>query len=984
MKKLLTAVFLALTLVAISVCTSACSQNRLPAPVNISIDDSYVLSWEAVEHSHGYIVSIKDSAGEITETAARLTNYNLEKKDAGDYEIRIKAVGDDGYSDSLWSEIIYFHKDYENGCIYEKINNGNEYRLTGYGTSSGVVEVGDLYRGKPVTEIGDAAFRNSRAESVIIGNNVRSIGESAFYNAAQMTSITIPESVKSIGAEAFQACFALNNVVIPDSITVIGDNMFNYCRSLTDIQIPAIESIGQYAFANCTSLTEFEVPDSVTSIGMAAFLNDKALERVTIGAGVTYIGSLAFGNAEKLAEVKFSDSGELESIGQEAFGNCYALTSADLPEGLKTIGEAAFQNCALLSSVSFPEGLQRIGSSAFRNCAALGEVTIPESVTSVGQFAFLMTAMYSAAKERGETYVYADTWLVEIVADKAETIVIAGGKNTPGNLKDENFVPIRDDITGIADAVFYKNTTLERVFLPDSVIYIGNSAFSSCEKLWYFEASSYSSLRVLDRAAFISCHVLRTIYLGSVLEDIGAYAFYDCSVLENNSINSIIPDTVTHIGMLAFYGTTLFGNADDYGVIYAGNWVIGYENYDVARAYLNYLESGEIEKAEELKPSLSKVTYIRLENGVKGIADYAFYGHINLEQVDGMSNAQYVGEAAFYGCEQLSTVNLNGNLKEIKDYTFYGCKSIFRVSLPPMVTSIGRSAFYNCEQLNEVNFTGTRLETIDDYAFYKCINLPSMNFGNKLTSVGALSFAYCVSLKEIVLPDTLQSIGNAAFYGCMSTEQLTLGQGVEEIGDGAFYNCQSLTSVSIPDSVKTIGNYAFSGCVAVSELDIGKGVESIGSYAFSGLTDLTELVIPASVRFIGGSAFRNCTSLESVVLSGDVEQIGIHAFFGDEAATIYSDAESISGAWVQYWNSSYCPVILGCRFSEDGSYVVSVTVTEDSLLYVNESNTVSAPVREGYTFAGWAMSEGGSVGYTAEEIGSVPAGTTLYAVWQQA
>lgn len=71
-------------------------------------------------------------------------------------------------------------------------------------------------------------------------------------------------------------------------------------------------------------------------------------------------------------------------------------------------------------------------------------------------------------------------------------------------------------------------------------------------------------------------------------------------------------------------------------------------------------------------------------------------------------------------------------------------------------------------------------------------------------------------------------------------------------------------------------------------------------------------------------------------------------------------------------------------FSEDGSYVVSVTVTEDSLLYVNESNTVSAPVREGYTFAGWAMSEGGSVGYTAEEIGSVPAGTTLYAVWQQA
>lgn len=984
MKKLLTAVFLALTLVAVSVCTTACSQNKLPAPENITIDDSYVLSWEAIEHSHGYIVEVTDSAGATTETEARLTNFNLEKQEVGDYEIRIKAVGDDGYADSLWSEVVYFHKDYENGCIYEKIANGAEYRLTGYGTSSGVVEVGDLYRGKPVTEIGDAAFRNSRAESVIIGNNVRSIGKSAFYNAAQMTSVTIPDSVTYIGPEAFQACFALNNVVIPDSITEIGDNMFNFCRSLTNIQLPAIESIGQYAFANCSLLAEFVVPDSVTSIGMAAFLNDKALESVTIGAGVRTIGDLAFGNAEKLASVKFSDSGALESIGTEAFSNCLSLTSVNFSEGLKSIGSQAFESCALLSSVTFPEGLESIGDSAFRDCAALNEVSVPDSVTRIGQFAFLMTGLYNAAKERGDTYVYADTWLVEIVADKADAIVVAGGENTPANLRNENFVPMRDDITGIADAVFYKNSTVERVFLPDSVIYIGNSAFSSCDKLWYFEASSNSSLRVLDTAAFINCGVLRTIYLGNALEDIGAYAFYECSVLENNSISSIIPESVTHIGMLAFLGTSLYNNVDEYGVVYAGNWVIGYENSNYAIQYFNYMAQGDNKNAMAAYAKLSKVTYIRLENDVKGIADYAFYGHINLEQVDGMSNAEYLGEAAFYACQKLSTVNLNGNLKKIEDYTFYGCESVFRVTLPPMISSIGRSAFYNCEQLSEVNFTGTRLETIDDYAFYKCINLPSMNFGSKLTSVGNLSFAYCSSLQEITLPDTVQSIGVAAFYECTNVKQLTLGQGVEVIGKGAFYNCVSIPSVVIPDSVKTIEDYAFSGCSAVTELDLGNGVESIGNYAFRGLGALQSLVIPSSVRYIGDSAFRYCTMINSVILPGTVEQIGIHAFFEDVSATIYSDGEGVVGSWVEYWNSSYCPVVFGCTFSEDGSYVVSVTVTDSSLLYVDEHNTVKAPQRSGYTFAGWALSADGAVEYTAKEIGNVPSGTTLYAVWQQA
>ena len=42
---------------------------------------------------------------------------------------------------------------------------------------------------------------------------------------------------------------------------------------------------------------------------------------------------------------------------------------------------------------------------------------------------------------------------------------------------------------------------------------------------------------------------------------------------------------------------------------------------------------------------------------------------------------------------------------------------------------------------------------------------------------------------------------------------------------------------------------------------------------------------------------------------------------------------------------------------------------------------IGGPARSGYTFSGWAISEGGPVVYKAEELAFVPTGTVLYAVW---
>ena len=59
--------------------------------------------------------------------------------------------------------------------------------------------------------------------------NVTSIGESAFAQCYEMTSLYIPNSVTSIGNYAFGSCSSLTSITIPNSVTTIGDEAFYEC-----------------------------------------------------------------------------------------------------------------------------------------------------------------------------------------------------------------------------------------------------------------------------------------------------------------------------------------------------------------------------------------------------------------------------------------------------------------------------------------------------------------------------------------------------------------------------------------------------------------------------------------------------------------------------------------------------------------------------------------------------------------------------------
>lgn len=120
--------------------------------------------------------------------------------------------------------------------------------------------------------IGNYAFSDSYLRSIVLPDNITSIGEGAFYNCSSLQEMIIPQGIKSIESSAFENCSSLAKVVIPDSISSISSRTFYYCVTLRDVNIPSsVDVIESEAFYGCSSLHDLTVPESITFVGRKAF-----------------------------------------------------------------------------------------------------------------------------------------------------------------------------------------------------------------------------------------------------------------------------------------------------------------------------------------------------------------------------------------------------------------------------------------------------------------------------------------------------------------------------------------------------------------------------------------------------------------------------------------------------------------------------------------------------------------------------------------
>ena len=136
--------------------------------------------------------------------------------------------------------------------------------------------------------------------------DVVGIGEKAFYENSYLKKVTIPNSVTWIGNHAFYMS-SLSEVVLPDQLKSIGASAFYKCYNLKSITFPnTLEIIGEFAFTDCKLLQKVEFPSSLHTIGDKAFLSCHPSLSVVAPASIIFIGNDVFWSRNSTPTVSFT------------------------------------------------------------------------------------------------------------------------------------------------------------------------------------------------------------------------------------------------------------------------------------------------------------------------------------------------------------------------------------------------------------------------------------------------------------------------------------------------------------------------------------------------------------------------------------------------------------------------------------------------------------------------------------------------------
>lgn len=434
------------------------------------------------------------------------------------------------------------------------------------------------------------------------------------------------------------------------------------------------------------------IPDRVyyqeteyTLIGIddKAFKGNKNLTSISFsGFGIGVIKPYAFSDCSNLITV----TGNVNYIDEYTFYNCTKLQIAPFPD--YDLGPSAFEGCTSLTTLVMPNYciVNCIPMRAFYGCSSLTSLSIPSSVQSISDEAF------------------------------------AGAGLTSINI-------------------------------PDNVTFIGEHALA-CGKNEYHECNSLQSV-IIGKGVKVNRNVFESsdYYYHDIPEIIIDPANPYCDSRDNcnaiietstntlifGSTNSIIPNTVTSIGQMAFKG----------GV---------------------------------------NITSIQIPSSVQNIKDDAFSFCHSLASITLPNSVTTIGRKSFAICD-LKTIIIGDGLESIGEYAFDSNEELNTIQV-----SEENHVFdsrNNCNALIETS-TNTLI-----------LGAGSTIIPDGIVSIGSNAFFYRNNLTSISFPRSLTSIGNYAFSGCNYLTSVTVkNKEPINIGFGVFSNSTNAT-LNVPYGCKS-------------------------------------------------------------------------------------------------------------------------------------------------------------------------------------
>lgn len=209
---------------------------------------------------------------------------------------------------------------------------GSYYSINTYYNDSpfGKCPIQKLYIGRKMS-YANSSYRlclgNSYLQSVEFGEYASVIDAGQFAGCTNLKEVKGLENIKSIGEGAFYKCSSLESLTIPSNVTTIEKWAFRQ-SGLKSMNIPAgVTSLGDYAFADCPNLEKFTFSEDceLTAIPNYFLYNSTKVDNIALPKNTLTIGNYAFYGCTLMKECKISS--KITKIGDYAFNQCNNLNS---------------------------------------------------------------------------------------------------------------------------------------------------------------------------------------------------------------------------------------------------------------------------------------------------------------------------------------------------------------------------------------------------------------------------------------------------------------------------------------------------------------------------------------------------------------------------------------------------------------------------------------------------------------------------------
>lgn len=446
----------------------------------------------------------------------------------------------------------------------------------------------DIVNGKAVVVSGGSVMYSGDVvipETVEFGGQhyvVDSIGEWAFNACSGLMSVKLPEKLRVIGRLAFVDCYGLTSISFPASLKVIGDGAFQNCDGLTSLSFPeGMTQIGDGAFQRCGRLETLFFPSTMKSIDWGVFCESHeneygggectcdSIRRIEIKGIATWFNSNRFTERNHHVAAPYAD----------LYVNGDLLTDIVLPDTMARIRPALFS----ISNVGFE--FASIVPPTIEGMNPLGDednlLYVPEEGIEAYRTAWSDKVNDILCLERQHD------WDVMVEAEEKSSAVLqaVGGVSdneaarnvvrlkVSGTVNSYDFMVMRNKMTSLReldltdahvvynpyehyqgyhswndslpDYAFYRKE-LRVCKLPQSITYIGQSAFSECRKLTGMDIPE--KVQEIGYAAFTGCNCLKEVEFHEGLERIGSEGFSNCALQDT----IVFPQTLKHISYNAF------------------------------------------------------------------------------------------------------------------------------------------------------------------------------------------------------------------------------------------------------------------------------------------------------------------------------------------------------------------------------------------------------------------------------------------------